>query len=154
MTKFLKDQWRWVKAACGAQFCEVRVDPDTGEVRVARWVGVFDVGTVINAKTTASQLRGGIVMGIGIALEEETLLDPRNGRIMNPSLSEYHVPVHADVPPIDVHCLDDPDPTMPLGVLGAGEVGITGAAGAIANAVHHATGRRVYDLPLTLDKLL
>lgn len=93
-------------------------------------------------------------MGVGIALEEETLLDPRDGRIMNPSLSEYHVPVHADVPPIDVHCLDDPDPTMPLGVLGAGEVGITGAAGAIANSVHHATGRCVYDLPLTLDKLL
>jgi xanthine dehydrogenase YagR molybdenum-binding subunit len=73
---------------------------------------------------------------------------------MNPSLSEYHVPVQADVPPIDVHCLDDPDPTMPLGVLGAGEVGITGVAAAIANAIHHATGRRLYELPLTLDKLL
>jgi xanthine dehydrogenase YagR molybdenum-binding subunit len=73
---------------------------------------------------------------------------------MNPSLAEYHVPVHADVPPIDVHILDDPDPTMPLGVLGAGEVGITGAAAAVGNAIHHATGRRVVDLPITIDKLL
>ncbi|MGW5740574.1 xanthine dehydrogenase family protein molybdopterin-binding subunit [Amycolatopsis sp. NPDC003861] len=151
MAKFVRDQRRWMKAACGAQFCEVRVDPDTGEVRVSRWVGVFDVGRVINAKTASSQLRGGIVMGIGMALAEETLVDPRTGRIMNPSLAEYHVPVHADIPPIDVGYLDDPDPTMPLGV---GEVGITGVAGAIANAVHHATGKRIRDLPITLDKLL
>ncbi|WP_410612827.1 xanthine dehydrogenase family protein molybdopterin-binding subunit [Amycolatopsis sp. lyj-109] len=143
-----------MKAACGAQFCEVRVDPDTGEVRVSRWVVVFDVGRVINAKTASSQLRGGIVMGIGMALAEETLIDPRTGRIMNPSLAEYHVPVHADIPPIDVGYLDDPDPTMPLGLIGVGEVGITGVAGAIANAVHHATGKRIYDLPITLDKLL
>jgi xanthine dehydrogenase YagR molybdenum-binding subunit len=101
-----------------------------------------------------SQLRGGIIMGTGIARAEETLLDPRSGRIMNPNLSEYHVPVHADVPRIDVHCLDEPDPTMPLGVLGAGEVGIVGVAGAIAKAVHHATGKRICDLPITLDKLL
>jgi len=154
MTRYLRDQRRWVKAACGAQFCEVRADNDTGELRLTRWTGVFDVGRVINAKTTASQLRGAIIMGIGIALEEETLIDPRTGRIMNANLSDYHIPVHADVPRIDVHCLDDPDPTMPLGVLGAGEVGITGAAAAIANAVHHATGRRIHDLPLTLDKLL
>jgi xanthine dehydrogenase YagR molybdenum-binding subunit len=154
MSKLMLDRRRWVKAASGAQFCEVRVDPDTGEVRVSRWVGVFDVGRVINAKTTASQLRGGIVMGIGMALSEETLVDPRNGRIMNPSLAEYHVPVHADVPPIDVSCLDEPDPTMPLGLIGVGEVSITGAAAAIANAIHHATGRRVRDLPITLDRLL
>ncbi|ADJ45424.1 carbon-monoxide dehydrogenase large subunit [Amycolatopsis mediterranei S699] len=152
--KFLRDQRRWMKAACGAQFCEVRVDPDTGEVRVSRWTAVFDVGRVINAKTASSQLRGGIVMGIGMALAEETLVDPRTGRIMNPSLAEYHVPVHADIPPIDVSYLDDPDPTMPLGLIGVGEVGITGVAGAIANAVHHATGRRIHDLPITLDKLL
>ncbi|MFC4591570.1 xanthine dehydrogenase family protein molybdopterin-binding subunit [Sphaerisporangium corydalis] len=154
MSKFLMDRRRWMKAACGAQFCEVRVDQDTGEVRVSRWVGAFDVGRVINAKTAASQLRGGIVMGIGMALSEETLVDPRNGRIMNPSLAEYHVPVHADIPPIDVCYLDEPDPTMPLGLVGIGEVGITGAAAAVANAVHHATGRRVRDLPITLDKLL
>ncbi|MET8053128.1 xanthine dehydrogenase family protein molybdopterin-binding subunit [Streptosporangium sp. NPDC005286] len=154
MSKFMMDQRRWVKAACGAQFCEVRVDSDTGEVRVSRWLGVFDVGTVINAKTTASQLRGGIVMGIGMALAEETLVDPRNGRIMNASLSEYHVPVHADIPEIEVRYLDDPDPTMPLGLIGVGEVSVTGVAGAIANAVFHATGKRIRDLPITLDKLL
>ncbi|OLF16773.1 xanthine dehydrogenase family protein molybdopterin-binding subunit [Actinophytocola xanthii] len=154
MTRLALDGRRWVRAASGAHFCEVRVDPDTGEVRVSRWVGVFDIGTVVNAKTAASQLRGGIVMGLGLALGEHTLVDPRTGRIMNANLSEYHVPVHADVPELDVSFLDDPDPTMPLGVLGAGEVGITGVGGAVANAVFHATGRRVYDLPITLDKLL
>jgi xanthine dehydrogenase YagR molybdenum-binding subunit len=154
MAKFLRERRRYVKAACGAHFCEVRVDADTGEVRVTRWLGVFDIGTVVNAKTAASQLRGGIVMGIGAALGEETLVDRETGRIVNANLSEYHVPVHADVPRIDIECLGDPDPTMPLGVLGAGEVGIVGVAGAIANAVHHATGRRVRDLPITLDKLL
>jgi len=154
MTKLMVDSRRWVKAAAGAQFCEVRVDPDTGEVRVSRWVGVFDIGTVVNAKMAASQLRGGIVMGLGLALSEETHVDSTTGRIMNANLAEYHVPVHADVPALDVSCLDDPDPTMPLGVLGAGEVGVTGVGGAVANAVWHATGRRVYDLPITLDKLL
>ena len=154
MSKFLMDRRRWVKAACGAQFCEVRVDSDTGEVRVSRWLGVFDVGTVINAKMATSQLKGGIVMGIGAALSEESLVDPRSGRVMNPSLAEYHLPVHADVPWIDVEYLDEPDPTMPLGLLGIGEVGITGVAGAVANAVYNATGRRVRDLPVTLDKLL
>jgi xanthine dehydrogenase YagR molybdenum-binding subunit len=130
------------------------VDPDTAEVRVSRWLGVFDIGTVINARTAASQLRGGIVMGIGMALSEQTLIDHRTGRIMNPSLAEYHVPVHADIPRIDVYYLNEPDPTMPLGLLGLGELGITGAAAAVANAVRHATGKRVLDLPITLDKLL
>lgn len=153
LSKFMRDKKRWMKAACGAHFCEVRVDSDTGEVRVSRWVGVFDVGTVINPKTATSQLTGGIIMGIGMGLGEQTLVDPRTGRIMNPSLSEYHVPVHADIPPIEVHYLDEPDPTMPLGLVGVGEVGITGAAAALANAVHHATGKRVCDLPVTLDKL-
>lgn len=154
MTKLIRDRRRYVKAACGAQFCEVRVDPDTGEIRISRWLGVFDIGTVVNAKTAASQLRGGIVMGIGAALGEETLVDRNTGRIVNANLAEYHIPVHADIPRIDIECLGDPDPTMPLGVLGAGEVGIVGVAAAVANAVHHATGRRVYDLPITLDKLL
>jgi xanthine dehydrogenase YagR molybdenum-binding subunit len=154
MWQFLRERRRWVKAATGAQFCEVRVDPDTGEVRVSRWVGAFDIGTVVNSKTAASQLRGGIIMGMGLALGEESLVDPSTGRLVNANLAEYHVPVHADVPPIDVTFLDDPDPTMPLGVLGAGEVGITGAGAAIANAVFHATGRRIRDLPITLDKLL
>jgi xanthine dehydrogenase YagR molybdenum-binding subunit len=151
MSRMLRDR-RWSKAACGAQFCEVRVDPDTGEVRVTRWTGAFDIGRVVNPKTAASQLRGGIVMGIGMALSEQTLVDPRTGRIMNAGLGEYHVPVHADIPPIDVAFLDDPDPTMPLGIVGAGEVGITGVAAAVANAVRHATGRRVRELPITLDK--
>src|ERR671912_1279222 len=142
------------RAASGAQFCEVRVDTDTGEIRVSRWLGVFDVGTVLNARTASSQLRGGIIWGIGMALSEQTLIDPRNGRIMNPSLAEYHVPVHADIPHIDVDYLNEPDPTMPLGLLGLGELGITGAAAAVANAVRHATGKRVPDLPITLDKLL
>ncbi|GAA1199216.1 xanthine dehydrogenase family protein molybdopterin-binding subunit [Pseudonocardia alaniniphila] len=154
LTKFLLENRRFTKAAAGAQFCEVRVDPDTGEVRVSRWLGVFDVGTVINAKTASSQLRGGIVMGIGMALQEASLVDRRTGRIMNANLAEYHVPVHADIPPIDVFYLGDPDPTMPLGLIGIGEVSITGVAAAIANAVHHATGKRVRDLPITLDKLL
>ncbi|MFF7260808.1 xanthine dehydrogenase family protein molybdopterin-binding subunit [Streptomyces sp. NPDC008159] len=145
---------RWIKAASGAHFCEVKVDAETGETRVSRWLGVFDIGRVINAKTAASQLRGGIVMGLGLAMAEETLVDPRTGRIMNPSLAEYHVPVHADIPPIDVSFLDDPDPTTPLGILGAGEVGLVGVGAAVANAVYHATGKRVRDLPITLDKLL
>jgi xanthine dehydrogenase YagR molybdenum-binding subunit len=152
--RYIRDSRRWVRAASGAQFCEVRVDPDTGEVRVSRWLGVFDIGTVINPQTAASQLRGAIVMGIGMALAEETLIDPHTGRIMNANLADYHVPAHADIPAIDIHCLDDPDPTTPLGVLGAGEVGITGAAAAVANAIHPATGKRVTDLPITLDKLL
>ncbi|PRX53551.1 xanthine dehydrogenase YagR molybdenum-binding subunit [Nonomuraea fuscirosea] len=154
MAKFLRERRKWVKAATGAHFCEVRVDPDTMEVRVSRWLGVFDAGTIINARTAASQLRGGIVMGLGMALSEHTLIDPRNGRVVNPSLSEYHLPVHADVPHIDVEWLNEPDPNMPLGLRGIGEVGITGVAAAVANAVRHATGKRVADLPITLDKLL
>jgi len=150
----LRDQRRWVRAASGAHFCEVHVDRDTGEVRVARWVAAFDVGRVLNAKTLASQLRGGIVMGLGLALTEETVIDPRTGRIMTASLADYHVPVHADVPDIAVHVLDDPDPSMPKGVLGAGEVGITGVGAAVANAVYDATGVRVTDLPITLDKVV
>ena len=130
------------------------MDIDTGEVRITRWLGVFDVGKVINPKTAASQMRGGIVMGIGMALSEQTLVDPRNGRTMSAGLDSYYVPVHADIPPIDVTWLDEPDPTMPRGLVGLGEVGTTGAAAAIANAVFHATGKRIRDLPITLDKVI
>jgi xanthine dehydrogenase YagR molybdenum-binding subunit len=137
-----------------AQFCEVRVNEITGETRVTRWLGSFDTGRILNPKTAASQFRGGIIMGIGLALTEETLFDERTGRIMNPSLAEYHVPVHLDVPPIDIMWTDIPDPHSPLGVRGIGEIGITGAGAAVANAAFNATGVRVRSLPITLDKLL
>lgn len=160
LSNFMLDAQRWVKAASGVQSREVGVDAETGETRVSRWVGVFDIGRVINAKTSASQMRGGIVMGLGLglglglAMAGETLVAPRNGRIMNPGLAEYHVPVHVDIPPIDVSFLDDPDPKMPLGMLGDGEVSMTGVGAAVVNAVHHATGKWVRDLPIILDKLL
>lgn len=154
ITNLVRDRRRFVRAATGAHFCQVAVDADTGEIRVLRWLGVFDVGRVINAKLAASQLRGGIIMGIGAALEEEALIDPRDGRHMNADFVGYHLPVHADIPPIEIEYLDEPDPTAPLGLLGLGEVGITGAAAAVANAVFHATGVRVRDLPVTLDRLL
>jgi xanthine dehydrogenase YagR molybdenum-binding subunit len=153
LSRYLRDQ-RWSKAARGAQLCEVRVDTDTGEARISRWLGMFDVGRVINPKTAASQLRGSVVMGIGMALSEQSLVDPRNGRTMSAGLDSYYLPVHADIPPIDIAWLDEPDKTMPLGILGLGEVGMTGVAAAIANAVFHATGKRVRELPITLDKLV
>jgi len=137
-----------------AIFCELRVSDVTGEVRVDRLLGSFDCGTILNPRTAASQFRGGMIMGLGLALTEETLFDERSGRIMNPSLADYHVPVHLDVPEIDVIWTDIPDPRSPLGARGIGEIGITGVAAAIANGVFNATGRRVRDLPITLDKLL
>ena len=145
---------RYSIGSYGAQFSEVRVDEETGEVRVTRFLGVFDCGRIINPKTASSQFRGGIVMGIGMALTEETLFDVRLGRIVNPSLAEYHVPVNLDVPNIEVHFLDVPDPQTPMGARGLGEIGITGTAASIANAVFNATGRRIRELPITLDKLL
>jgi xanthine dehydrogenase YagR molybdenum-binding subunit len=138
----------------GAQFAEVAVNAVTGEVRVRRLLGSFDCGRILNPKTGASQFRGGIIMGLGLALTEETLFDERTGRVMNPSLAEYHVPVHLDVPEIDVIWTDEPDPYTPLGAHGIGEIGITGVAAAIANAIYNATGKRIRDLPITLDKLL
>ena len=148
------EMMKYSMASYGAQFCEIRVHEETGEVRVSRWLGSFDCGTVVNPKTAASQLRGGIVMGIGMALTEETLFDERRGRIMNPSLAEYHVPVNLDVPRIEIMFNGIPDEHAPLGARGIGELGITGVAAAIANAVFNATGKRIRDLPITLDKLL
>ena len=144
----------WSMHSYGAQFCEVRVNSVTGEVRVSRFLGSFDCGRILNAKTAASQFRGGIVMGLGLALMEETQFDERNGRVMNPSLAEYHVPVHMDVPDIDVIWTDIADPHAPMGAHGIGEIGITGVGAAVANAIYNACGRRVRDLPITLDKLL
>ncbi len=138
----------------GAVFCEVRVNTVTGETRVDRVLGSYDCGRIINPKTAASQFRGGIIMGIGLALMEDTEFDERTARIMNPSLAEYHVPVHMDVPRIEVMWTDIPDPYAPAGARGIGEIGITGVAAAVANAIYNASGRRVRDLPITLDKLL
>ena len=148
------EMFKYSMGSYGAQFCEVRVREDSGEVRVSRWLASFDCGRIVNRKTAESQIRGGIVMGIGMALSEETLYDERTGRIMNPSLAEYHVPVNLDVPHIDVLFNDIPDPHSPLGAHGVGEIGITGAAAAIANAVFNATGKRIRELPITLNKLL
>ncbi len=144
----------WSMHSHSALFCEVRVNAVTGEVRVSRFLGSFDCGRIINAKTAASQFRGGIIMGLGLALMEETQFDERTGRVMNPSLAEYHVPVHLDVPEIDVIWSDEADPHTPMGARGVGEIGITGVGAAVANAVFNATGKRVRDLPITLDKLL
>jgi xanthine dehydrogenase YagR molybdenum-binding subunit len=145
---------KYSMASYGAQFCELRVNEETGELHVTRWLGSFDCGRIINPTTAISQFRGGIVMGIGAALTEETVFDERRGRIMNPSLAEYHVPVHLDIPHIDVIYTDIPDEHSPLGARGVGEIGITGAAAAVANAVFNATGKRIRELPITLDKLL
>ena len=144
----------WSMHSHSAIFCEVRVNAVTGETRVSRVLGAFDCGRILNPKTARSQFRGGIIMGLGMALMEETQFDERSGRIMNPSLAEYHVPVHMDVPEIDVIWTDIADPHTPMGAHGVGEIGITGVAAAVANAIHNATGKRVRDLPITLDKLL
>ena len=139
----------------GAVFAEVRVDPDLGAVRVPRVVAAYGVGNVLNEKTARSQIMGGVVWGIGMALLEETHIDPRTGRYVNADLAEYHVPVNADVRPIDVHFVEEHDAHVnPIGVKGVGEIGITGVAASIANAVYHATGKRVRDLPITLDKVV
>jgi xanthine dehydrogenase YagR molybdenum-binding subunit len=148
------EMWKYSMHSYGAQFCEVRVNAVTGETRVSRFLGSFDCGRILNAKTATSQFKGGIIMGLGLALSEETLFDERSGRIMNPSLAEYHVPVHMDVPAIEVIWTDIPDPHSPLGAHGIGEIGITGVGAAVANAVYNATGKRIRELPITLDKLM
>ena len=150
-----EEKQRYSMHSFGAVFTEVRVDPDLGIIRVPRVVGRYDVGRLMNAKTGRSQLMGGIVMGIGMALMEDSILDERYGRIVNANLAEYHVPTNADIGLIDVDVVADSDPYInPLGARGIGEIGITGIAAAVANAVYHATGVRVRDLPITLDKLL
>jgi len=144
----------WAMHSFGAMFAEVRVNAVTGETRVSRFLGSFDCGRILNAKTAASQFRGGIIMGLGLALMEETQFDERTGRIVNPSLSEYYMPVHMDVPEIDILWTDIPDPHTPMGARGIGEIGITGTGAAVANAIYNACGKRVRELPITLDKLM
>jgi xanthine dehydrogenase YagR molybdenum-binding subunit len=136
-----------------AVFAEVKVDEQLGVIRVTRIVSAVAAGRILNTKTASSQILGGVVWGIGMALHEETLIDHRLGRIMNANFAEYHVPVNADVHDIKVIFIDEADDSNPLGVKGVGEIGIVGVAAAIANAVYHATGKRVRDLPITLDKL-
>jgi xanthine dehydrogenase YagR molybdenum-binding subunit len=139
----------------GAVFAEVEVDAQLGEVRVRKITATYGVGTILNAKTARSQLIGGIVWGIGMALFEEAFVDPRTGRVLNSNLAQYHVPVNADVREIDVTFIDENDQHFnSLGAKGIGEIGITGTAAAIANAVYHATGKRIRDLPITPDKLI
>jgi xanthine dehydrogenase YagR molybdenum-binding subunit len=137
-----------------AIFVEVKIDEQIGVIRVTRVVSAVAAGRILNTKTASSQILGSVVGGIGMALHEETLIDHRFGRIMNANIAEYHVPVNADTHDIKIIFVDEPDDSNPLGVKGVGEVGIVGVAAAIANAVYHATGKRVRDLPITLDKLM
>ncbi len=139
----------------GAQFVEVAVDEDFGIVRVRRMLGVFSCGIILNAKTARSQFLGGMIMGVGHALHEEVKWDHRLGRITNDNLAEYHVPVNADIPYIDVMWTEEPDfNASPIGAKGIGEIGITGVAAAIANAIHHATGKRIRHLPITASRVI
>jgi xanthine dehydrogenase YagR molybdenum-binding subunit len=141
--------------AHSAVFAEVKVDEELGVIRVMRVVNAVAAGRILNPKTAHSQIMGSVVWGIGMALHEETLYDHQFGRIMNANIAEYHVPVNADVHDIKVIFVDEPDETInPLGIKGLGEIGIVGVAAAIANAVYHATGKRVRDLPITLDKVI
>jgi xanthine dehydrogenase YagR molybdenum-binding subunit len=133
----------------------VRVDPDLGIIRVVRQLGAFAAGRILNAKLAHSQYIGGMTMGLGMALFEETRRDDRSGRVMNANLAEYLVPVHADVPATEAILVEEVDPHVnEIGTKGIGEIGIVGAAAAIANAVYHATGIRIRSLPITPDKLL
>jgi len=137
-----------------AVFAEVKIDEELGVIRVTRVVSAVAAGRILNPKTARSQILGGVVWGIGMALHEETLIDHNFGRIMNANIAEYHVPVNADIDDVSVIFVDEPDEKInPLGIKGLGEIGIVGVAAAIANAIYHATGKRVRDLPITLDKL-
>jgi xanthine dehydrogenase YagR molybdenum-binding subunit len=136
-------------------FAEVKVDEQLGVIRVTRVVSAVAAGRILNPKLASSQILGAVVGGIGMALHEETVTDHRFGRFMSHNLADYHVPVNADVHTIDVIFVEEKDDEInPLGVKGVGEIGIVGTAAAVANAVYHATGKRVRDLPITLDKLM
>ena len=147
---------RFSMHAFGAVFVEVAVDPDLGETRVRRIVGAYGAGRIVNPKTTRSQCIGGMIGGIGMALMEHAVVDARTGRVPNANLAEYAVPVHAAAPPVmDVILVEEHDPHVnPLGVKGVSEITMVGVAPAIANAIFHATGRRIRELPITPDRLL
>jgi xanthine dehydrogenase YagR molybdenum-binding subunit len=146
---------KFVQATFGAHFVEVGVDADTGEVRVRRMLGVFAAGRILNPKAARSQILGAMTMGVGAALTEELVVDPRFGGFVNHDLAEYHVPTHADIPHQEVVFLDEEDPlSSPMKAKGVGELGICGVGAAVANAVYNATGVRVREYPITLDKVL
>jgi xanthine dehydrogenase YagR molybdenum-binding subunit len=141
--------------AHGAVFAEIKVDPDLGQMRVTRVVGAFAAGRIINPRMVRSQLFGGMIWGVSFALHEQAVMDQRSGRAMNANLGEYHIPVNADVPSLEAILVEERDPHVnALGIKGVGEIGITGTAGAVANAVWHATGIRVRKFPITLDRLI
>ena len=140
--------------AFGAHFAEVGVDVDTGEIRLRRMLGVFAAGRILNPKTARSQMIGGMIWGVSAALFEESVLDPRHGAFINHDLAEYHVAVNADVGAVEAVFLDETDDKgNPLGIKGIGELGICGAGASVANAVYNATGVRVREFPITLDKV-
>jgi xanthine dehydrogenase YagR molybdenum-binding subunit len=133
----------------------VRVDPDLGQMRVTRVVGAFAAGRIINHRMVRSQLCGGMIWGVSFALHERAVMDLRSGRPMNPNLGEYHIPVNADVPSLEAILVEERDPHVnALGIKGVGEIGITGTAGAVANAVWHATGVRVRKFPIAHDRFI
>jgi xanthine dehydrogenase YagR molybdenum-binding subunit len=138
----------------GAVFAEVSVDPDLGEVRVRRLTAAYAAGRILNPMLARSQYLGGLVCGIGMALHEEACMDPSLGRIPGDNLCDYLVPVHADMPRFDIHFVEEADPWLPGGIKGIGMIGAVGVAAAIANAVFHATGRRLYDLPIRLEHVI
>ncbi|MCO8270812.1 xanthine dehydrogenase family protein molybdopterin-binding subunit [Actinoplanes sp. TRM 88003] len=143
------------KHAFGAHFAEVRVDAVTGEVRVTRLFGMYAAGRILNPRTARSQFRGGMIMGMGMALHEESVLDPAMGAWVNHDFAEYHIPAHADLESVEAEWLDEQDDQLnPMGSKGIGEIGIVGSPAAILNAVWHATGVRIRDLPARLDKIL
>jgi xanthine dehydrogenase YagR molybdenum-binding subunit len=150
-----KAEKQYAMYAFGAQFAEVRVCADTGEIRVPRLLGVFAAGRIVNPRTARSQFIGGMTMGLSMALHENSVLDPGTGHVVNHDFAEYHIATCADAANIEAHWVDEHDPHVnPMGTKGIGEIGIVGTAAAIANAAYHATGVRVRDLPVTLDKLL
>ena len=142
-------------SAFGAQFAEARVHADTGEIRVPRLLGVFAAGRIINPRTARSQFIGGMTMGLSMALHEQSVMDPRFGHVVNHDFADYHIAACADVGDVQAHWIDEQDPHVnAMGSKGIGEIGIVGTAAAVVNAVYHATGVRVRDLPVTLDKVL